>query len=424
MRATAARARRFLPACWRTRGDYAVTLEAWSEETSTWTSLASDSASALDLGAPDIEITDPAAGEIVRNPVGLAAVITDGHSPIDDADYRLGEDGPWTSLFESGLGDYVASLETLEEGQHELRVRASDTAGNLSISAPRAFTVDDTPPGILVFGVSDGSIENAPVAPEIDVTDTHLDEVTISLDGEAFTSGTTIDEEGAHLLQVLASDLAGNASQVTLQFELDFTPPGIAWVEPEEGAIFLNGEVEAVLQTEPGAEVSLSRGAFQAEAAADAEGLAVFESVSLELGENLIEASALDTAGNQSDPVERMVEWLPPSGVLEGTIIPAALEFPADAQVAGVIELHNPAEEGLSNLEYRFRVSHEDVGAPLSEWYGVGDVSAGSTAEFGWNFASAGWPLGELTPCSGDSRGRGLDRARFPCRRPCRCVVA
>ncbi|RFF32617.1 hypothetical protein DZC52_01365 [Wenzhouxiangella sediminis] len=379
------------------QGDYAVTLEAWSEEASTWMPLASDSASALDLGAPVIEITDPAAGEIVRNPIGLAAVVTDSYSPIDEAAYRLGEDGPWIALFESGLGGYVASLETLEEGQHELRVRATDTAGNLSISAPRVFTVDDTPPEILVSGVSDGSIESTTVAPMIDVTDTHLDEVTITLDGESYISGTTIDEEGAHLLQVVASDLAGNTSQVTLQFELDFTPPDIAFVEPEEGATLLNGEVEAVLQTEPGAEVSVSRGAFQAETTADAQGLAVFESVSLELGENRIEASVLDSAGNQSDPVERMVEWLPPSGVLEGTIVPDALEFPADAQVAGVIELHNPAEEGLSNLAYRFRVSHEDVGEPLSEWYGDGDVPAGSTAEFGWNFASAGWPLGELT---------------------------
>ncbi|NBD96048.1 MAG: hypothetical protein GVY11_06210, partial [Gammaproteobacteria bacterium] len=127
------------------------------------------------------------------------------------------------------------------------------------------------------------------------------------------------------------------------------------------------------------------------------DGLAVFESVSLELGDNLLVASALDAAGNESDPVERSVQWLPPSGILEGTILPDAGEFPADAQITGVIELHNPADEALSGIEYRFGVSHDDVGPPLSEWYGDGDVPAGSTAEFGWNFASTGWPLGELT---------------------------
>ncbi|NBB93713.1 MAG: hypothetical protein GVY32_11150, partial [Gammaproteobacteria bacterium] len=223
------------------QGDYAVVLEAWSDESGTWVQMGSDSASALDSTAPDVQITDPAAGEIVRNPVGLAAVVTDSHSPIDQVAYRLGEDGPWTGMLESGLGDYVASIEALEEGPHEVRVRASDTAGNLSVSAPRAFTVDDTPPEILVSGLSDGSLHNVPVAPEIGVTDAHLDQVTITLNGEAFTSGTTIDEEGAHLLQVVASDLAGNASQLTLQFELDFTAPEIAFIEPEAGAVLLNG---------------------------------------------------------------------------------------------------------------------------------------------------------------------------------------
>jgi hypothetical protein len=61
------------------------------------------------------------------------------------------------------------------------------------------------------------------VKPEITVTDPHLSEQTIALNGQPFTPGTAITTAGSYVLTVEATDAAGNTSRSTVRFLLE--PP-------------------------------------------------------------------------------------------------------------------------------------------------------------------------------------------------------
>ena len=139
--------------------------------------------------------------------------------------------GPVTATFSGtdvNLDSFAATLDgspivsgttVSAEGIHVLVVVATDLAGNLSTETV-TFTIDTTPPVITVAGVSDGEIAGGPVTPTFSATDVNLDAVSATLDGSPFDSGTTVSAPGPHTLVVVATDLAGNSSEVTIHFTI------------------------------------------------------------------------------------------------------------------------------------------------------------------------------------------------------------
>jgi hypothetical protein len=65
--------------------------------------------------------------------------------------------------------------------------------------------------------------EVAHVIPKITVTDPHLSQQTITLNGLPFTPGTAITAAGSYELTVEAIDAAGNTSRTTVRFSIDPT---------------------------------------------------------------------------------------------------------------------------------------------------------------------------------------------------------
>jgi hypothetical protein len=65
--------------------------------------------------------------------------------------------------------------------------------------------------------------EMAHVTPEIIVTDAHLSQQTITLNGQPFTLGTAITAAGSYELTVEAIDAAGNTSRTTVRFSIEPT---------------------------------------------------------------------------------------------------------------------------------------------------------------------------------------------------------
>jgi hypothetical protein len=116
--------------------------------------------------------------------------------------------------------------ETLSaEGRHVIIAEAFDRANNTS-SARWEFTIDRTPPAINVRGLSD-RYTNRDVALVVDIADPHPSHQTVLLNGAPFTPGTVVSADGDYLLQVVASDAAGNLSQVAVEFTIDKMPPAV-----------------------------------------------------------------------------------------------------------------------------------------------------------------------------------------------------
>lgn len=162
---------------------------------------------------------------------------------------------------------------------------ASDTA-RVTVTVK---LVDREPPVVRVTGVTRGGCSNADVTPEVDASDPHLVELTVTLDGRPFEPGTTVSAEGDHVLVAEAVDEAGNRATETVAFTIDKAPPAISisglpapGEEPESVT-----PVVAVTDAHPGpVEITLDGQPF-------ASGTAVSDP-----GEHTLSVAARDACGN------------------------------------------------------------------------------------------------------------------------------
>ncbi|AQS66486.1 OmpL47-type beta-barrel domain-containing protein [Streptomyces pactum] len=174
-----------------------------------------------DTTAPETSAT--VSGE--KNPDGayidmatVTVTASDTGSGVNTIEYAVG-DGAWQA--------YTAPVMVHEVGEHTVRYRASDKAGNVAAEKSVAFTVvaappeDTTPPvtGATVEGTknSDGAYVGS-----AEVTVSATDEggsgvagVQYSLDAGpylAYTEPVVVDRVGRHTVAYRASDKAGNTS--------------------------------------------------------------------------------------------------------------------------------------------------------------------------------------------------------------------
>jgi len=161
----------------------------------------------IDFTPPDIQITNVQDGSIVNQDVNPVVTITD----LNLAQQNITLNGI----------PFISGTPITDEGDYLLVASATDKAGNYSVKQVR-FTIDKTPPEIIVNGVGDGFEYNEPVTPVISVIEDNLKSILITLNGQPFVSGTPVTEEGDYILYVRAEDLAGNISEKTITFSIIF----------------------------------------------------------------------------------------------------------------------------------------------------------------------------------------------------------
>ncbi|MFS0689999.1 Ig-like domain-containing protein [Sporosarcina sp. 179-K 8C2 HS] len=113
-------------------------------------------------------------------------------------------------------GTLNTTTHTFEENG-EFSFVATDEAGNVTVVTITITNIDKTPP--VISNVVNGFSYNTNVAPT-------FNEGTALLNGEAFTSGTTVSVEGSYTLVV--TDAVGNESIVS--FTIDKTAPVVSGV--------------------------------------------------------------------------------------------------------------------------------------------------------------------------------------------------
>jgi plastocyanin len=181
-----------------------------------------------DTTAPETSAT--VSGE--KNPDGayidmatVTVTASDTGSGVNTIEYAVG-DGAWTA--------YTAPVMVHEVGEHTVRYRATDKAGNVAAEKSVAFTVVAAPPqdttapvtGATVDGTknSDGAyVGSAKVT--VNATDeggSGVAGVEYSLDAGpylAYTEPVVVDRVGRHTVAYRASDKAGNTSEpLTVSF--------------------------------------------------------------------------------------------------------------------------------------------------------------------------------------------------------------
>lgn len=192
--------------------------------------------------------------------VAVHATDEEGGSGVDRVEYAIGDAGAWQPYTNPVVVDQV--------GDHEIRYRALDKAGNVSAEKSVAFTVvppptDDTTPPETSATVSgeqnpDGTyVDMATVTVSASDTGSGVNTVEYAIGSGAwrpYTAPVMVHEVGSHTVRYRATDKAGNAAaEKSVQFTVvaapqpDTTPPvtgvSVEGTKNSDGAYIGNAKV-------------------------------------------------------------------------------------------------------------------------------------------------------------------------------------
>jgi subtilisin family serine protease len=190
---------------------------------------------------PQVAVTEPTDGALLRGMVTVAATATDD-TAVASVEFFEGS----TLLCTDTTAPYSCLWNTIAggDGAKALTATAYDTFGNSSASAPVNVTVDNTPPETTITGKPPSPSGSPSATFEFSASEPGSS-FECSLDGGAYAacgSPRTYDglADGGHQFRVRATDLAGNTDATPAQYNwtIDTQPPETTIVAgPAEGSL-------------------------------------------------------------------------------------------------------------------------------------------------------------------------------------------
>ncbi|MCC6811332.1 MAG: Ig-like domain repeat protein [Deltaproteobacteria bacterium] len=187
----------------------------------------------IDAVAPTLTLSGVSDGALVRTPPAVQLDAFDANlatvtATLDASPLSL---PPVTgAAFSSALASVTA------DGAHTYSAAATDAVGRAT-SRSVSFTLDATPPTIVIAGVAEDALVAGPVSLTVTVTDAHDTSLTLALDGAPYVEGAAITAAGPHTFVASATDAAGNAASATRHFEIDAIAPALALSGVAAGAL-------------------------------------------------------------------------------------------------------------------------------------------------------------------------------------------
>jgi len=194
----------------------------------------------VDNTQPKIKLFMPESGSVVV--AGTVIDIDVSDMNLKNITYKVGS-GPELEL----VAPFDISTLGWADDVYTITVYANDSANN---SADRiyTFTIDSTKPGIALNSPSDNAIIVSGTTIDLAISDANIDFVNYTING---ASNTTIDPpyeiytstwpDGDCVIDVYATDLAGNTNMSQYTFTIDSTQPLITLVSPANDSFVLPG---------------------------------------------------------------------------------------------------------------------------------------------------------------------------------------
>lgn len=116
-----------------------------------------------------------------------------------------------------------------KETDYVLKATITDLAKNIS-TRTIVFSIDKTAPVIKFKEAITGKYFNENIIPDLLINDmSDYDIISLTLDGNPYTIGAPIKEEGKHVLYFEVKDKAGNIQQLSVEFIIDKTAPKVIY---------------------------------------------------------------------------------------------------------------------------------------------------------------------------------------------------
>ncbi len=208
----------------------------------------------VDTTAPVVQIDsrDPAGDFINQTTVTMRFSGADNLSPFKFQCHLVGRDPAFRDCTSPDI------LSGLSEGLWTWHLRGVDEAGNVSAQIEEQWTVDTTPPAVIITsGPDEGSFSNTP-QPTFTFSSTELSTFECTVDNNppvdcsaSFSENSeyTTDPlaDGPHTFVVVATDQAGNSSDpndpsARRNWTVDTTPPTVTVIQPNGGEILIPGQ--------------------------------------------------------------------------------------------------------------------------------------------------------------------------------------
>lgn len=333
----------------------------------------------VDAIGPQINVLNPLDGGFYPSGLEVRTDVSDQHAAVQQVEFLLDGNSETVIPGQQLSSAYQHWITGLDDGPHQLTVRAVDDFANESSQSVN-FMVDGMPPNITISGVDEGGLYNHNVQPVITVTDANLATSQAILNGVPFTSGADISAEGSYVMIVSATDLAGNTRYERLFFNIDLTPPTVVITYPVNGSETNQATTLVTGTTEINAVVSLTNGAYSDSISADLAGNFSFIDVPLTNGSNTIAITATDLAGNPGAVSQIQVNLVDDIDVIGNIALDATHPLGQDLNVGWQVTNQNDFPVSQLNTEVNiYRMSDNQLVSSHSQ---VIDISAsGSLAD-------------------------------------------
>jgi len=199
---------------------------------------------ALDVTAPVVTITAPAAGLVV----GALSVLLEASVVDDSPSDATTTPATTTESFPAGGGSLSVVIDLLDEGDNDLVVSAVDAAGNIGGTAVTVLRDTIAPSITLTSPLAGTVLGSTPAVITLQVDDATATDVTFGANvlaaprGGGTLAGSVDLVEGQNTITVNAVDEAGNQTSLDVTLMLDLTAPLVTIDGPADAECFGVGE--------------------------------------------------------------------------------------------------------------------------------------------------------------------------------------
>ncbi len=246
----------------------------------------------VDQTAPSVSITPPASPTNSTSSQSVAFTANDaGGLQVVECRIDSGSFSPCTSPFATG---------TLTPGSHAVSVRATDTAGNVTIETA-TIVVDQTNPAVSITPPTSPTNSTASQDVTFSASDANgLATVECRIDGGSYAACTSpyatgTLTEGTHTVDVRATDNAGNVTTQSATIVVDTTNPTVSITPPTSPT---NSTASQDIGFTAGDDRALASVQCRLDSGSFAACTAPFATGTLAPGTHTVYVRATDTAGN------------------------------------------------------------------------------------------------------------------------------